>query len=246
MTMPRSATGANTAERVPSTTRAAPLTHWRQAASRSASVRPECSTATGHREALAKSRHELRRESDLRHQHQRAPLVPQAVLDGVQVHLGLAAAGNAVQQEGCELSGGGVDGGHGGGLLGAECRPGSCAAAAPSSASGVSSGTCAEDTKPRATSARIGVRQSSNLSRQRFARRCRARSRRSSSSSRWRRRAIQARLPSSAVDTRRAREPAFGERAGGGAVARQLGQRGGQHLAERSGGSTARRIRPVP
>ena len=52
-----------------------------------------------HGEALAEARHQLRRETDLRHQHQRALSAPQRVLDRVQIDLGLAAAGDAVEQE---------------------------------------------------------------------------------------------------------------------------------------------------
>ena len=52
-----------------------------------------------HAEAFAKASHQLRREADLGHQHQCAPAVTQCALDGVQVNLGLAAAGDAVQQE---------------------------------------------------------------------------------------------------------------------------------------------------
>ncbi len=44
---PSFASGANTAERVPITTRAVPECAPRQFASRSASLKPECSTAIG-------------------------------------------------------------------------------------------------------------------------------------------------------------------------------------------------------
>ncbi len=50
----------------------------------------------GRGEALTEAADELRRETDLRHQHQRALSASQRLLDGVQVHLGLAAAGDAV------------------------------------------------------------------------------------------------------------------------------------------------------
>ncbi len=75
-----------------------------------------------HREALAEAPDELRREPDLRHQHQRALAAPQRSLDGVQVDLGLAAAGDAVQQEGRETRVRGVDGRNGGGLFFAQRR----------------------------------------------------------------------------------------------------------------------------
>ncbi len=74
----------------------------------------------GHGETLAEAPHELWRESDLGHQHQGTVSVLQAVRHRVQVDLGLAAAGDAMKQEGRELSGGGVDRGDRGGLLGAE------------------------------------------------------------------------------------------------------------------------------
>ncbi len=52
----------------------------------------------GHAEPLAEPRQRLRREADLRHQHQRLAAAGEAVGDGVEVHLGLAAAGHAVEQ----------------------------------------------------------------------------------------------------------------------------------------------------
>ena len=57
-----------------------------------------------HGETFAEARHELRREPDFRHQHQRAPAAAQRVLHRVQIDLGLAAAGDAIQQEGREAS----------------------------------------------------------------------------------------------------------------------------------------------
>ena len=42
----------------------------------------------------------LRRERDFRHEHNRALAVFQGVGDGLQINLGLAAAGDAVQEEG--------------------------------------------------------------------------------------------------------------------------------------------------
>jgi hypothetical protein len=53
------------------------------------------------RKALGKARFELRREVDLRHQHQHLLPGGQRILGGVQIDLGLAAAGDAVQQPGC-------------------------------------------------------------------------------------------------------------------------------------------------
>ena len=51
-----------------------------------------------HAEAGAEALQDLRGEPDLRHQHQRLPPRRQAVEDGAQVDLGLAAAGDALQQ----------------------------------------------------------------------------------------------------------------------------------------------------
>ena len=65
--------------------------------------------AVQHRDALAearpKARHELRRERDLRHQHQRAAVAARArCCHDLQVDLGLAGAGDAVQQERARLA----------------------------------------------------------------------------------------------------------------------------------------------
>ena len=62
-----------------------------------------------HREPCAEALEELRREADLRHQHQRrAPALERAGGEP-QVHLGLAAARYALQQEGAVLIRGRVD-----------------------------------------------------------------------------------------------------------------------------------------
>ena len=53
-------------------------------------------------QALAKARDELRRQRDLRHQHERAAARREHALDEVQVHLRLAAAGDTVQEESAE------------------------------------------------------------------------------------------------------------------------------------------------
>ncbi len=68
-----------------------------------------------HAQPFAKARQRLRGQADLRHQHQRLPAAPQAVGDGVQVDLRLAAAGHAVEQEGTEPRS--ADDRVGGGLL---------------------------------------------------------------------------------------------------------------------------------
>ena len=49
--------------------------------------------------AAAEALDRLRRQADLRHQHQRFLALPDHFLDGPQIDLGLAAAGDAVQQE---------------------------------------------------------------------------------------------------------------------------------------------------
>ena len=69
---PRS--GANTAERAPTTMRASPRARRRHSSQRSPSPSPLCSTATALAEARAHAIDELVRERDLRHQHQRAAL----------------------------------------------------------------------------------------------------------------------------------------------------------------------------
>ena len=50
-------------------------------------------------EAARKTADELRREPDLGHQHQRLPAACQHAIDGGQINLGLAAAGDSVQQQ---------------------------------------------------------------------------------------------------------------------------------------------------
>ena len=74
-------------------------------------------------EALDEARLQLRREVDLGHQHQRLRLrvAREQALHGLQVHLGLAAAGGAEQQEGTGLR---VDVGERLGLVGGEFRGG--------------------------------------------------------------------------------------------------------------------------
>ena len=49
--------------------------------------------------AAAKALDRLRRQADFRHQHQRLLALPHHFLDGAQINLRLAAAGDAVQQE---------------------------------------------------------------------------------------------------------------------------------------------------
>ena len=61
----------------------------------------------GYAQARAEAGQGLRGQADLRHQHQRLAPARQAVGDGLQVDLGLAAAGHAFEQERCEAGGGG-------------------------------------------------------------------------------------------------------------------------------------------
>src|SRR5262249_60017608 len=62
-------------------------------------VRPDPETLAA---AAAETLDRLRRQADLRHQDQRLLALPEHLLDGAQVHLGLAAAGHAVKQERAE------------------------------------------------------------------------------------------------------------------------------------------------
>ncbi|MNM95964.1 hypothetical protein D3C81_1084270 [compost metagenome] len=67
-------------------------------------------------QAAAEAGQHLRRQPDLRHQHQRLAALLQALADRLQIHLGLAAAGDTVEQEGLEAVAA-VDGINGGLLL---------------------------------------------------------------------------------------------------------------------------------
>ena len=55
-----------------------------------------------HAQARAEARQRLRRQPDFRHQHQRLPARGQAVANRLQVDLGLAAAGDAFEQQGAK------------------------------------------------------------------------------------------------------------------------------------------------
>jgi len=68
-------------------------------------VEPRMQRMHGHAEARAETPEELRREADFRHQHQRLPAARQAVGNRIEVDLGLAAASDAVEQEGRETFG---------------------------------------------------------------------------------------------------------------------------------------------
>ena len=58
----------------------------------------------GHRQTFAIAAQRLRSEADLRNQHQRLPTPRQAGLDRRQIDLGLAAAGDAIEQQRLEAS----------------------------------------------------------------------------------------------------------------------------------------------
>ena len=70
----------------------------------------------GDAEAATEACQGLRGQADFRHQHQRLPALRQAMDDRLQVDLGLAAAGHAIQQERLEAVGG-SDRGHRLGLV---------------------------------------------------------------------------------------------------------------------------------
>ena len=98
----RCSSGANTAERVPTTTSTSPRRmrcHWSW---RSPSERPLCWMATRVAERLAEQRGDGRGQGDLRHEHQHAPSGRADRGREPQVDLGLAAAGDAVQQRDAE------------------------------------------------------------------------------------------------------------------------------------------------
>ncbi len=98
----RCASGANTAERVPTTTSMSPRRmrcHWSW---RSPSDRPLCWMATRSPNAVAEQRRDRRRQRDFRHEHQHAAAGARDGGREAQVDLGLAAAGDAVQQRDVE------------------------------------------------------------------------------------------------------------------------------------------------
>ncbi len=76
------------------------------------------------RETCAKARDELRRQRDLGHEHERAAARLEHALDEPQVHLRLAAAGNAVQEESLKLPERGSDARDRRALVGRQHRPG--------------------------------------------------------------------------------------------------------------------------
>ena len=104
-TRPSAGIGVKTAERVPITTGALPERAPRaRPRARAPSASEECSATTGAARRSRKRADELRRQRDLRHQHERAAARREHALDEAQVHLGLAAAGDAVQEKGAEAA----------------------------------------------------------------------------------------------------------------------------------------------
>ena len=97
---PSRGSDANTASRVPSTRSAWPrcaASQWRR---RCAGVSALCMATTRRdRKALRPRGPQLRRQVDLGHQQQRLASARERTLAGLQVDLGLAAAGDAVQQQ---------------------------------------------------------------------------------------------------------------------------------------------------
>ena len=122
MNSPGRASGTNTAERVPTNTSAVPLRACVQDESRSPSESPGVKGRDAAGEPLAKAGEELRGEADLRNEHQHLAPAGDDGLDEPQVHLRLAAAGDAVEHEGGELPEARLDRFHRAALLGVEGR----------------------------------------------------------------------------------------------------------------------------
>ena len=94
---PRSSTGAKSADRAPTTTRASPRRTRCHASRRCTSVIPLCSTATAPKRDQEPP-DGLGRERDLRHQHDRPLAALEGRLDQAQVDLRLAAPRDAMEQ----------------------------------------------------------------------------------------------------------------------------------------------------
>ncbi len=77
-------------------------------------------------QAFAKPLHQLRRQPDLGHQHQDAAAASQRARRALQVDLGLATAGRALQHPGRVLAGRGLDLRHGRTLRAGQCRRVGC------------------------------------------------------------------------------------------------------------------------
>ena len=96
---PRFGTGAKTAERAPTTTGASPATIRSRSSRRSASVRPECSTAIRSPKRAWKRPSVCGCQRDLRDEHDRALSARERSRARLQVDLRLAAAGRAGEQQ---------------------------------------------------------------------------------------------------------------------------------------------------
>jgi len=100
---PRRGRGVNTAERVPISTSALPL----RPAARPApltSARPECSTAIARAGAALEAFENCGVRTDLRHQEKRLPAACHHLAHELEIDLGLAAAGHAVEEEAAKPS----------------------------------------------------------------------------------------------------------------------------------------------
>ena len=171
------------------------------------------------------------------HQHQRLPAGGQAVADRLQVDLGLAAAGHALQQQGAEAAG----------RRAAPPAPRRCAGVerrrrrrpAPARCR---SGKGTRSARPRRCSARAAARQPANSRVQRvLAGRAGAAAARAGAA------AAHGRAAASAARPAAVSLPAVGERLGQRlAVAQGHGQGGGQHLARAARGSSGRRTAASP
>jgi hypothetical protein len=179
-------------------------------------------------EALAETRDQLRREPDFRHQHQRALTASQRVVRRMEVHLGLAAAGDAIQQEGRKASGRAIDGRDGCRLLGDERR-----ARGPDQVGVGGDGLIRGFRRGRAAARHQGTHRGAPVCeflRELF--RCEAVGR----DQRFQHLALARRARQRiSRQCRRAvggREPALGERARSRTLAREFWQRGREHLAQ--------------
>ena len=92
-----------TAERVPITTGARPEAAGPPGLEPRAVCERGVQRDDRRREPCAEARDELRRQRDLGHEHERAAARLEHALDEPQVDLGLAAAGDAVQEPGAEF-----------------------------------------------------------------------------------------------------------------------------------------------
>ena len=122
-------------------------------ASRSLGVSPLCSTASAVAEAAAQPRQDLVRERDLGHEHERLPALRERRRDRAQVDLRLAAAGDAVEQEGLGAARATAA------PISVSARPAARASArrrrvSVSSALASATSRCSSATRPRRTSAR--------------------------------------------------------------------------------------------